>query len=156
MRKAAATIDDMPELAMRWCKELGLDIHAAFASSGDEQLFPNRLVLDGSDTQWLLANRGQALDALQFLLHEAHGERDETKLAYLDIQSFRLFRMQEVKAMAAFAMQKARELGSYTFASLSPRERRWVHTVVGREADLVTESEGTGTFKALKVARKIA
>jgi predicted RNA-binding protein Jag len=153
MRKVV-TLDALPELASTWCGQLGFKVTARYQPSGDEELFPNRLVLEGPDAQWLLANKGQALDALQFLLHEAQGEREESRLAYLDVQGFRLFRMTEVKAMAAMAAAKARQMGVYTFASLSPRERRWVHLTVAREAGLTTESEGTGTMKALKVFRK--
>jgi spoIIIJ-associated protein len=154
MRKATASLETLPELVLRWCQDLGLNITARFEPSGDEELFPNRLVLTGPDAQWLLPNKGQALDALQFLLHEAQGEREDGKLAYLDVQAFRLFRMTELKAMAAMAAKKTRELGSFTFNSLSPRERRWIHLVLGREPDLATESEGEGHFKTLKVTRK--
>jgi predicted RNA-binding protein Jag len=62
--------------------------------------------------------------------------------------------MKELKAMAALAAEKARSLGSHSFSSLSPRERRWVHLIIAREPDLHSESEGTGTFKTLKVFRK--
>jgi predicted RNA-binding protein Jag len=110
-------------------------------------------VITGPDASWLAANKGQALDALQFLLHEAQGEREEARLAYLDVDSFRLFRMKEIIAMAGFAAEKAKAFGSYTFTSLSPRERRWVHMVLSRQPGFATESEGTGTFKALKVSR---
>jgi predicted RNA-binding protein Jag len=72
----------------------------------------------------------------------------------LDVKGTRLFRMQEVMAMGQFAAQKARELGSHTLGALGARERRWVHLVVSREAGLGTESEGTGTFKPVKVFRK--
>jgi predicted RNA-binding protein Jag len=154
MRKTAASLDALPELATRWCEALGLKVSARFEPSGDEELFPNRLVLSGPDAQWLLPNKGQALDALQFLIHEAQGEREDAKLAYLDVQAFRLFRMTELKAMAAMAAGKARSQGSFTFNSLSPRERRWEHRVLGREPDLATESEGDGHFKTLKVIRK--
>lgn len=154
MRKVAVTLEALPELTSRWCEELGLTVSAKFEPSGDEELFPNRLVLAGPDAKWLLPNKGQALDALQFLLHEAQGEREDAKLAYLDVQAFRLFRMTELKAMAAMAAQKTRELGSFTFTSLSPRERRWIHLVLGREPDLATASEGEGHFKTLKVTRK--
>jgi predicted RNA-binding protein Jag len=154
MRKAVP-LEALPELATAWCKNLGFTVSAQFQPSGDEELFPNRMVLEGADTQWLLANKGQALDALQFMLHEAQGERDEARLVYLDVQKFRLFRMTEVKAMASMAAQKARQLGSYTFASLTPRERRWIHLTVAREDGLTTESEGTGTMKALKVIKKV-
>ena len=154
MRKAAEPLETLPELVTRWCRALGLDVSAKFEPSGDEELFPHRLVLSGADAQWLLPGKGQALDALQFLLHEAQGEREEGRLAYLDVQSFRLFRLTELKAMAAHAARKAREIGSFSFSALSPRERRWVHLVLGREADLATSSEGEGHFKILKVTRR--
>jgi predicted RNA-binding protein Jag len=153
MRKPGFPLEQAPELVTRWCSKLGLKVTAAFAPSGDEALFPNRLVLEGPDGSWLAANKGQALDALQFLLHEAQGEREEARLAYLDVESFRLFRMKEVIAMAGFAAGKAKAFGSYTFTSLSPRERRWVHMVLSRQPGFATESEGTGTYKALKVTR---
>jgi predicted RNA-binding protein Jag len=153
MRKSSLPLDKAPETVAHWCKLLGLNVTATFAPSGDEALFPNRLVLEGADASWLAGNKGQALDALQFLLHEAQGEREEARLAYLDVQSFRLFRMKEIVAMAGFAAEKARALGSYTFTSLSPRERRWVHMVLSRQPGFTTESEGTGTFKALKVTK---
>ena len=154
MRKAGVALEALPDLTVRWCSALGLKVDVKPEPSGDEELFPNRLVLDGPDAQWLLAGKGQALDALQFLLHEAQGERDEAHLVHLDVQAFRLFRMKELKAMAAVAAQKARTFGSHSFSSLSPRERRWVHLVIAREQDLLSESEGTGTFKTLKVIRK--
>jgi predicted RNA-binding protein Jag len=153
MRKTSLPLEQAPELVARWCGQLGFSVKAAFEPSGDEALFPNRLVLSGPDAGWLTANKGLALDALQFLLHEAQGEREEGRLAYLDAESFRLFRMKEIVAMAGFAAEKARALGSYTFSSLSPRERRWVHMVLSRQPGFTTESEGTGTFKALKVMR---
>jgi predicted RNA-binding protein Jag len=153
MRKTTLPLEQIPETLVRWCAHLGLKVSAEPGPSGDEVLFPNRIVLDGPDAHWLAANKGTALDALQFLLHEAQGEREENHQAYLDVQSFRLFRMKEVVAMAGLAAEKARTLGSYTFASLSPRERRWVHLVLSRQPGFATESEGTGTFKALKVSR---
>ncbi len=154
MRKAGVSLESVPELITRWGGHLGLALEARSAPSGDEEAFPNRLAIAGPDAPLLAANRGAALDALQFLVHEAQGEREDQKLAYLDVKGARLFRMQEVMAMGQFAAQKARELGSHTLGALSARERRWVHLVVSREAGLGTESEGTGTFKPVKVFRK--
>jgi predicted RNA-binding protein Jag len=154
MRKAGASLESVPELIARWGAHLGLTLEARFAPSGDEEAFPNRVAISGPDATHLGANRGLALDALQFLVHEAQGEREDQKLAYLDVKGARLFRMQEVMAMGQFAAQRARELGSHTLAALSARERRWVHLVVSREEGLGTESEGTGTFKPVKVFKR--
>lgn len=154
MRRSSASLESVPEVLTRWSSHLGLNLEAKFAPSGDEEAFPNRVAVSGPDASLVAANRGVALDALQFLIHEAQGEREDSKLAYLDVKGTRLFRMQEVMAMGQFAAQKARELGSHTLGALSARERRWVHLVVSREAGLGTESEGTGTFKPVKVFRK--
>lgn len=154
MRKIGASLDSVPELIARWAAHLGLSVEGRFAPSGDEEAFPNRLSLSGADASCFAAERGAALDALQFLIHEAQGEREDQKLAYLDVKGIRLFRMQEVMAMGRFAAEKARELGSHTLGALSARERRWVHLVVSREEGLGTESEGTGTFKPVKVFKK--
>ncbi|HJW44775.1 MAG TPA: R3H domain-containing nucleic acid-binding protein [Geothrix sp.] len=154
MRKSGVSLEAVPELITRWGGLLGLSLEAKFAPSGDEEAFPNRVAVSGADSSHLGANRGAALDALQFLIHEAQGEREDQKLAYLDAKGARLFRMQEVMAMGRFAAEKARELGSHTLGALSARERRWVHLVVSREEGLGTESEGTGTFKPVRVFRK--
>lgn len=154
MRKSGASLESVPELITRWMAHLDLSVEAKSAPSGDEEAFPNRLSVSGPDAGWLAANRGAGLDALQFLVHEAQGEREDAKLAYLDAKGARLFRMQEVMAMGQYAAERARELGSHTLGALSPRERRWVHLVVSREEGLGTESEGTGTFKPVKVFRK--
>lgn len=154
MRKSSASLEALPELIARWSSHLGLTVEARFAPSGDEEAFPNRMVITGPDADAYAANRGAALDALQFLVHEAQGEREDQKLAYLDVKGARLFRMQEVMAMGLFAADKARELGSHTLGALIARERRWVHLVVSRQEGMATESEGTGTFKPVRVFRK--
>lgn len=151
--RVTTPLEALPELAVRACAHLGLKVKARFEPSGDDELFPNRLLLEGPDASALLAHRGQALDALQFLLHEAQGERDEDRLVYLDVQGYRLFRMKELQAMAALAAEKARALGSFTLGSLNPRERRWVHLTIAKQPGLTTESEGTGAIKALTVKR---
>jgi predicted RNA-binding protein Jag len=147
-------LEETPGLAMRWCRHLGFDVAARFEPSGDDRLFPNRLSLSGGDAALLLAGKPQPLDALQYLLHEAQGGRDDAGLAYLDAQGARLFRMKELLAMTQMAAKKAREVGSFAFGSLTPKERRWVHIALGSEGDLETHSEGEGAIKSLKVTRK--
>ncbi len=151
MRNAIA-MEALPETVVKWCQDLGFKVKASFKPSGDEEMFPNRLVLEGPDAQWLMANKGQALDALQFLVHEVQNERDEAKQVYLDVESYRLFRMNELKAMAMHGIQRAKEMGSHTFQSLTPRERRWVHLTIARHG-MQSESEGTGHLKSLKITK---
>jgi predicted RNA-binding protein Jag len=151
MRKTSLALETVPEKVAQWAAQLGLRVEAAFEPSGDEALFPNRVLVKGDDASWLAANKGAAIDALQFLVHEAQGEREDSKLAYLDPQGTRLFRMKELKTMAAFATDKAQELGSFKLSGLTPRERRWVHLTISQVPGLGTESEGIGHIKTLKV-----
>ena len=117
MRKSGASLESVPELIARWGGHLGLALEARFAPSGDEEAFPNRLAISGADATLLGTNRGVALDALQFLVHEAQGEREDQKLAYLDVKGARLFRMQEVMAMGQFAAERA---GSWAATPWAP------------------------------------
>jgi len=148
-------LEEMPALIKKWCGYFGFEIEAKFEESGNELLFPNRISLIGQDAIYLLSNKSAPLDALQYLLQEVQGEKDTSKLVYLDVKGARLFRMRELVAMADIAAQKARETGSYVFASLTPKERRWIHLTIGKENDLETYSEGFGTHKRLKVSRKV-
>ncbi len=153
MRNSSLALGAVPEKVAHWTALLGLKVEAAFEPSGDEDLFPNRVLVKGDDASWLAANKGAALDALQFLIHEAQGQREDAKLAYLDPQGTRLFRMKELKTMAAFAAEKAKELGQFALSGLTPRERRWIHLTISKEPGLSTESEGLGHIKTLKVFR---
>jgi len=148
-------LEEIPALVKKWCGYFGFDIEAKFEESGNELLFPNRMSLIGQDAIYLLSNKSAPLDALQYLLQEAQGEKDTSKLVYLDVKGARLFRMRELVAMANIAAQKARETGGYVFASLTPKERRWIHLTIGQEDDLETYSDGYGTHKRLKVSRKV-
>ena len=150
----ATPLQEMPALAVRWCALLGLTVRADLEGSGDERLFPNRLALTGPDAAHLLSGKPQPLDALQYLLHEAQGERDDDRLVYLDVQGSRLFRMRELVAMAGLAAQRARDTGGYIFVSLTPKERRWVHLALEGEPGVESRSEGMGAAKNLRVVRK--
>ncbi len=152
MARRSLPLDQIPELAQAWCTRLGLQVQARFEASGDEELFPNRLVVEGADASWLAANKGQATTPLNSLLHEAQGAgRGQGRLPR---RQRRPAPHEEIKAMVGFAAQGARERGSYTFGPMSPRERRWIHLLIEREPGLSSESEGTGHFKAVKVSRQ--
>jgi predicted RNA-binding protein Jag len=154
MKRHRLKLEDAPALLDGWMALLGLDAHAVPSPSGDEASFPNRLELRGEDASRFGVNKGQPLDALQHLLQERVGEHEESRQPFLDAGSLRLSRLKELKVMARFAAGKASELGSYTFAPLSPRERRWIHMEISALGGLQTESEGTGHFKALKVFKQ--
>lgn len=153
MKRARVSLDEAPALLEGWLGHLGLAVKALPAPSGDESGFPNRIELRGEDASLLGAQKGQPLDALQHLIQERVGEHEESKQPFLDAGSLRLARMKEVKVMARFGADRARELGAYTFAPLSPRERRWIHMEISALGGFTSQSEGEGHFKSLKILR---
>ena len=154
MNRARVSLEEAPSLLEGWMGHLGLALKALPSPSGDEQAFPNRIELRGEDASLLGAQKGQAIDALQHLLQERVGQHEEARQPFLDAGTLRLARMRELKVMARVGAERARELGFYAFAPLSPRERRWIHLEISAMDGLVTESEGTGHFKPLKILRK--
>ena len=57
MRKAGVSLESIPEIIARWGSHLGLSLEARFAPSGDEEAFPNRVVVTGPDAAFLGAER---------------------------------------------------------------------------------------------------
>ena len=45
MRKSSLALDTVPEKVVQWAGLLGLKVEAAFEPSGDEALFPNRVLV---------------------------------------------------------------------------------------------------------------
>ncbi len=154
MTRAQVSLEAVPALLNLWVGHLGLHVNAHPAPSGDEQAFPNRVELQGEDAPLLGTEKGQPLDALQHLIQEQVGAHEESSLPFLDAGTLRLARMKELKVMARFGAERARELSVYTFAPLTPRERRWIHLEISAMGGFTTESEGTGSIKALKIIRK--
>ena len=101
---------------------------------------------DGPDIGYLMANKGEALLALEQLTQEAlRMNSDEHALICFDANDFRLLRQEELRLSALTVAQRVRETNTpYRFNPMNSRERRVVHLALRGETDLRTESSGTG------------
>jgi len=86
--RAPTPLEALPELAVRCCAHLGLKVKARFEPSGDDELFPNRLLLEGATGPVLLQEipfgiREVRLSAGQGLT--LNGQPVELKKAYSDV-----------------------------------------------------------------------
>ncbi|MBZ5735558.1 single-stranded DNA-binding protein [Nocardioides sp. TRM66260-LWL] len=97
----------------------------------------------GADLQHLVGSDGVVLDALQELTRLAvYRETGERSRLMLDVSGFRAKRREELAAIAADAVSRARESGqAVRLDPMSPFERKVVHDAVA-EAGLSSESEG--------------
>jgi spoIIIJ-associated protein len=100
----------------------------------------------GSDLEYLLANKGEALLALEQLTQEAlKMASDEHAMLCFDANDFRLLRMEELKLSALTVAGRVRETKmAYRFSPMSSRERRILHLALRDQTDLRSESSGMG------------
>lgn len=101
---------------------------------------------EGPDIGYLMANKGEALLALEQLTQEAlRMNSDEHAKICFDANDFRLLRQEELRLSALTVAQRVRETNTpYRFNAMNSRERRVVHLALRGETDLRTESSGTG------------
>ena len=101
---------------------------------------------EGPDIGYLMANKGEALLALEQLTQEAlRMNSDEHALICFDANDFRLLRQEELRLSALTVAQRVRETNTpYRFNPMNSRERRVVHLALRGETDLRTESSGIG------------
>jgi spoIIIJ-associated protein len=107
----------------------------------------------GHDLEYLLANKGEALLALEQLSQEVLAMApDEHALICFDGNDFRLLRQEELRISALTIAERVRESRTpYRFNPMSSRERRILHLALREETDLRSESSGTGAYRHVVV-----
>ncbi len=113
-----------------------------------------RLNIEGPDSDLLISQGGELLDALQHLLNQMSiKDQPRGPRVVCDAEGFRSTREAELRAMAKHAAERVRSTGaSFTFGVMTANERRVIHLTLGDESDLATESVGEGMARKLKVS----
>jgi len=120
-----------------------------------------RLMLDivTDDSAIIIGKRGKNLDAIQLLVNVYAGKfinKDESSLRIIiDVENYRTRREDNIVRSAL----KTADIVSSTKSSrllepLNPFERRLVHSALNEVDDVITQSEGEGTFKRIRVIYK--
>ena len=102
--------------------------------------------LEGQDAGLLIGNRGETMNALQFLLRLLIKEKLGRPARFvIDIAQYRNRRVAHIEEMALQRAEKALSYGdAVALPPMSSAERRLVHRVLSDNADITTESKGTG------------
>ena len=139
---------EVVRLADRILGGLGLEITA----SGRDAGATIEIDLDGPDRDHLLDRRGEALDALQYLLNRIVYRGRRGKKIHLDCGGFRRIRDDEVVEIALRTAEKVRARGEESVLSpLNPYERRLVHLALKDVAGVETRSLGDGFMKRVAI-----
>ncbi len=114
------------------------------------------LDLDGRDAELLLAEGGEALEAIQHIVNQAFGRKlARGQRLVCDVRGFRATREAELRAMAHHAAAQVRSTGlPFIFGLMNANERRILHLTLADTEDLYTESIGEAKDRRLKVSLK--
>ncbi|HKR58936.1 MAG TPA: R3H domain-containing nucleic acid-binding protein [Pyrinomonadaceae bacterium] len=146
------TYTDAAEFLQSVFRQTGLDLSVSLEEVTDGAA----LDLDGRDAELLLAEGGEALEAIQHLVNQAFGRKLERgERLVCDVRGFRATREAELRAMAQHAASQVRASGQpFTFGAMNSNERRILHLTLADSTDLQTESIGEAKDRRLKVTLK--
>ena len=115
-----------------------------------------RINLAGEDGSLLIRRQGEALAALQHIVAAVfRPEADERRRLVVDCLGYRKGKDAELRQMATFLAQKARDTGlAQEIGPLNPYERRIVHLAVGEIESVSSESIGDAFEKTVIISLK--
>jgi len=113
-----------------------------------------RLNLDGAEVELLVRHRGEPLKALQHVVDMAFARKlPENQRVFVDALEYRRGKDSELKQMAKFLAEKAKQTGvDQQLGPLNPYERRLVHLAVGEVPGVTTESVGDAFSKTVLIS----
>ena len=113
-----------------------------------------RLNLAGEEAELLVRHRGEPVKALQHVVETAFGRTfDDQRRVFVDALEYRKGKDIELRNMAVFLAQKARDTGvEQQLGPLNPYERRIVHMAVAEIPGATTESIGDAFSKTVHIS----
>ena len=139
---------EVARLADRLLQGLGLDVSCAARDAGETI----EVDVDGADRDYLLDRRGEALNAVQYLLNRILYKGRAGKKIHVDSDGFRRLREEEIVEIAILAAEKVKARGEESVLSpLNPYERRLVHLALRDVEGVATRSLGDGFLKRVAI-----
>jgi len=132
---------------------LGLELDARARDAGETI----EVDLTGPDRDLMVDHRGEALNALQYLLNRVVYRGRIGKKIHLDSEGYRRSREDEVVEIAKRAAEGVLAKGQEMLLNpLNPYERRLVHIALGEIEGIGTRSIGDGFLKRVAIFRTTA
>jgi spoIIIJ-associated protein len=129
---------------------LALDVHVEDAPDAI------RIELSGDGGEVLLRRKAEALDALQQIVNTGfRRELKDDRSFVVDCMDYRKAKDAELRQMARFMMEKARNSGSpQEMGPLNPYCRRLVHLTVAEDPQMTSESIGDAYLKTVIISAR--
>lgn len=128
---------------------IGMDV--TVSSRQDEEYL--HLDVRGDELGILIGRRGQALDALQYLVNLAAGRvSSERQRIVVDVEGYRRRREETLQRLAERLADKVRRSGERTeLEPMSAHERRVIHLALQDNPYVTTYSEGEEPFRKVVI-----
>jgi spoIIIJ-associated protein len=126
----------------------------ALTARVEESPEATRINLEGDDGGALIRRGGEGLQALQHVVATAFRRQlgDDTRIV-VDCNGFRRDKDAEIKQMARFMAEKARQSGmAQEMGPLNPYERRIVHLAIAEDPGVSSESIGDAFMKTVIIS----
>ena len=106
------------------------------------------------DTALFIGQKGETIDALQYLINASTNRRKTSRVrVVLDAEGYRQRRVEALQGMAHRSARKAlREARPIELPPMNPAERRVVHLFLRDNPRVMTESEGVGDARRVRVS----
>ena len=146
---ANETTGPIVEFLDRFIAALGIQATVAIEETPDGPRFN----FTGDEAELLVRHRGEPLKALQHVVDMSFGRGfDGEKRVFIDALSYRKGKDIELRKMAKFLAEKARDSGlDQQLGPLNPYERRIVHMAVAEVPGVTTESVGDAFSKTVLI-----
>jgi spoIIIJ-associated protein len=104
----------------------------------------------------VIGRHGSTLDAIQYLTNVVANRDHEGFVKFsVDAGQYRARRRENIRRIADQAVERALKLGRpVSLESMSPAERKWIHTYLQDRNDVTTMSEGQDPYRKIKIAPK--
>lgn len=114
---------------------------------------PITLNIQGDEVGVLIGRRGTTLASFQFLVNHLLARRFQERAAVnIDIEGYRVRRVQALKALALRAAQKvSRTRRPLPLDAMPAAERRVIHLTLANHPEVTTQSTGTGEGRRVVV-----
>jgi spoIIIJ-associated protein len=148
--KMAEETAPIVEFLKRFTVAMGIDSAVEVEDTADGP----RLNLSGEEAELLVRHRGEPLKSLQHVVDMAFGRSlGDDQRVFVDALAYRKGKDIELKKMARFLAEKAKETGlEQQLGPLNPYERRLVHLSVAEVPGVSSESIGDAFSKTVYIS----
>ncbi|HXH28240.1 MAG TPA: R3H domain-containing nucleic acid-binding protein [Candidatus Polarisedimenticolia bacterium] len=139
---------EVAALTERILRGLGLETSVS-VSQTDSTI---EVELSGPGAEEFVERRGEALNALQYLLNRILYRGRKGKKIHVDSEGFRRLREEEIVEIARLTAEKVKARGEESLLSpMNPYERRLIHLALSEIEGIETRSVGDGFLKRVAI-----